>query len=363
MNDPVAYIQRFMPTEHYLPASLPNTWIARSALQKYIRRGQADLAAQTILTLRQIDPNVIWKRLLVIAFEDIGIGDIDAVITATAATSAAWRKAIGSDDDVAIAVTRLLSMATKDRNCEALWTTAALHPDLRRCRYHVFEQTIPEQLAEVADTTSPLVKRAVAAWFSSGVDHWQNNRIGDGDLPALLKTYRDLGVSDSVVDATAWAIKKEREPIFTMLPLLALTADHALVTAPTVLPIAMEGDVPLCALDKFSRTGKAAIAEFAVSSPATSKMLNDLLPFRHWSAATGLGVFYCEGFLVTPKLQWSQSASIERMGMEADFLRLGFPVQHITQFIDTVRIELSALNCIRTKMLATAMSVGGGYHG
>jgi hypothetical protein len=203
----------------------------------------------------------------------------------------------------------------------------------------------------------------VAAWFASGVETWGQNRIGEGDLSALFATYRDLGVPEAVIDATAWAIKKEREPIFTVFPLLALTVDLPQVVNYQVQSIALVGDVPLCALDKFTRTGKAAIAELTRSSTAIAIPLNGVLPTRQWAAATGLGVFYSEGFLVTPKLEWSQSTAIERLGMEADFLRLGLPAEHIPQFLAVITAELPDLNRIRTRLLATVMPMTGGHHG
>jgi hypothetical protein len=45
------------------PLTLPDTWIARSALQKAIRRGDEELAVRAAMTLLKTDPPVLWMRL------------------------------------------------------------------------------------------------------------------------------------------------------------------------------------------------------------------------------------------------------------------------------------------------------------
>jgi len=50
-----------------------------SALQKAVRRGEEDLALRAAMNLRIDGPHAIWRRLGIIAFEDIGIANIDVV--------------------------------------------------------------------------------------------------------------------------------------------------------------------------------------------------------------------------------------------------------------------------------------------
>ena len=49
-------------------------YVASSLLQKAIRRGDASLAERAALTLHRLRGQGIWRRFLVIAFEDVGIG-------------------------------------------------------------------------------------------------------------------------------------------------------------------------------------------------------------------------------------------------------------------------------------------------
>jgi len=59
-------------------------WIASSLLQKSIRRGEVGIAERAALTLFVINGRAIWRRLIVIAFEDVGAGSVDAVAATVA---------------------------------------------------------------------------------------------------------------------------------------------------------------------------------------------------------------------------------------------------------------------------------------
>ena len=52
-------------------------WLLSSAVQKLIRRGRAEQAVKTALALHALDPAYLPRRLPIIAFEDIGIGNLE----------------------------------------------------------------------------------------------------------------------------------------------------------------------------------------------------------------------------------------------------------------------------------------------
>ena len=58
---------------------LPDKWIAASALQKGVRRGNVKLVLRALETLWTIDPRYARRRLAIIAFEDVGLGVHDVV--------------------------------------------------------------------------------------------------------------------------------------------------------------------------------------------------------------------------------------------------------------------------------------------
>lgn len=62
-------------------------WIVSSLLQKSIRRSEVEIAQRAALTLFGMRGSAIWRRFMVIAFEDVGIGSVDAVTMTVAAGS------------------------------------------------------------------------------------------------------------------------------------------------------------------------------------------------------------------------------------------------------------------------------------
>jgi hypothetical protein len=75
-----------------------NRWIASSALQKAIRRGDTALAERAAFVLHREDCSATWRRLIAIAFEDVGPADLDVVLeTVAVATLPKWRAVIGEE--------------------------------------------------------------------------------------------------------------------------------------------------------------------------------------------------------------------------------------------------------------------------
>jgi hypothetical protein len=62
-------------------------WVARSCLQKAIRRGNEELAVRALANLFLHDPRAIWRHLIIIALEDVGLADVGAVAEIIAAKS------------------------------------------------------------------------------------------------------------------------------------------------------------------------------------------------------------------------------------------------------------------------------------
>src|SRR6266567_8154092 len=185
---------RLRRSDNILDVSLNcDRWIASSLLQKSIRRGEVELAQRAACTLHAFDRSAIWRRLVVIVCEDVGVGDIDALLeTLLAATSIDLRRQRG-EASVLGAVVRRLAEAVKDRSGDYLACAAADHPDLSATRRFCKEASLEKRLELLADFSQPLAERAVAAWYASGINPRYQNQVQGGDLHALAAAYRSLG--------------------------------------------------------------------------------------------------------------------------------------------------------------------------
>ncbi|MGE5548246.1 MAG: hypothetical protein ACM33T_15175 [Solirubrobacterales bacterium] len=339
------------PTFQPLPA---DQWIVASTLQKAIRRGDADLAERAALTYLGMQGASVWRRLQVIAFEDVGSGSADAVVmTVAASLDAPWREKAGGNARVAATLARMLADAPKDRSADYLICAAKDHPSLEEARARSGSRSLADRLALVADTNLPLPVRAIAAWYASGVEWGDENRVGKGDLSGLLATFRDLGVPDALASATVFAATRTREPITVMVPLVWLAAFEGELPDVMGMPVpdapSVDG-VPMWALDKHTRVGKQAIHRFARECASVRACLEEFVPEHRHREAACLAAFYADAAPVSRRLAWSGAGALEGLGTENDLLLAGVASEGIDPLLATVRANLDHLNEIRTRL-------------
>jgi hypothetical protein len=328
-------------------------WIASSALQKCVRRSEAGLAQRAAFTFARLDRQGLWRRLISIAFEDVGAGDIDVVIeTVAIATSPDWRANAGEEKAIAYLVQRLTE-APKDRSADYLMLAARLHAGFEHMRQTCKASSIETRLKLVADQTRPLAERAVAAWFLSGLDERYEKIVGPGNLQALGDTYKSLGVSEQLATATLTAARRTREPFTIMLPLVWLEIQRtgpATVREFPVPPSPVIEGLPLCALDEHTRTGKQAINRLVNEDGQLRTCLRRFVPKSRWYSAAQHAAFYVDGAPAVRRLDWAQSRSLEAVGIEADVGSAQVPSEGVQPLQDVLRECLPRLNSIRQEL-------------
>ena len=336
--------------------------IVSSLLQKSIRRGETEIAQRAALTLLKLRGSAIWRRFMVIAFEDVGIGGVDAVTSIVAAGSdAAWRKACGGDLRVAVHLAGVLSQAPKDRSADHL-AGAKDHPALAEFARAMATAAVAARLSNVRDRAFDLQHRAVAAWFSSGVGVVGDGTARKNDLEELLGLFRDLGVHENLVAATRMAAGRTREPITVMVPLIWLAAatSRQIVCDYPVPPLARAGDVPLYALDEHTRLGREAIWRLACENDGVRACLERFVPASRRRRAANVAAFYADAAPVARRLMWDQSRSLETFGTERDLLLAGVPAEGIGPLLEAVRANLGHLNDLRTQILGRTRAAQAG---
>jgi hypothetical protein len=153
-------------------------WVVSSLLQKSIRRGERELAKRAAFTFFHHKGAAVWRRLMVIAFEDIGIGSIDALTTTIAAAGdSAWRKNHGGDLKLAVYLAGLLAEAPKDRSADYL-CDANDHPMLADFWRAMEKASLDSKLSHVGDQALSLPQQAVVAVSALGTG--SHGRISPG---------------------------------------------------------------------------------------------------------------------------------------------------------------------------------------
>jgi MgsA AAA+ ATPase C terminal len=328
-------------------------WVASSLLQKSIRRSETRLALRAAFRLSAFDRSYTWRRLLIIAFEDVGAAEPNAVIeTVAIATTPKWRARRGEQASLTYAVTRLAE-APKDRSADYLIAAAESHPSLSDVREHCLRAHLEDRLRIVLDSSQQLPVLALASWPSSGVEAYNGPRIGAGNLDLLSRTLVALGANEDLVASMKLAAKRTREPIVVLVPLIWLEAQQELSAkiCNEVVPESPVLDgIPMYAFDKHTRLGLAAMHKLTRESSHLRGYLEQFVPSQVWLKATQMAAFYTDGYLVSRRLDWSLSRSLEALGIESDFSRVGVPPEAVASLRKVLRENLGRLNEIRWEL-------------
>lgn len=350
-GDLAAELRRTEPTSAIKP--MPHSrYVLLSALQKSIRRGNEPIALNCTAALLNIDPDKFWRRLAVIAFEDVGIGDLETVARVTAVTgNKRWRDAHGGNQPIANYLVRRLCRAVKDRTTDDLCVVAEHHPDLDQAR---LEWTfLPQgQLLDTIARTQSLKRQALSAWFAAGTSRFQSDVLRErrGDPSALFDFYSDLEIDPVVVEVCRAGLSKSNCVLPAFLPLVwkksRRAARHVEQDVLTECP-RIDG-IPACALDRFTREGKVAIAGWVKQSGRLRDLLAALAPEQSWSFIAARLLFRAEASLVNKRLRWDGGCDLRA---HADTLGRGIPPEAVPEALEVVRAELPLLNEIRASMI------------
>jgi hypothetical protein len=293
---------------------------------------------------------------MVIAFEDVGIGGIDALTTTVAAAGeGAWRKNHGDDLRLAAYLARLLAEAPKDRSADYL-CDAKDHPMLADFWRVMEKASLESRLSHVCDQALGPPQRAVAALSVLGIGSRGDISRGTGGLEALLTMFRELEVPEELVAATGIAAARTREPITTMVPLIWLAARNGekRVCDCAVPPLVKADDVPLYALDKHTRLGREAIWRLACENDCVRACLARFVPASQRRSAAYVAAFYVDAAPIARRLMWDQSEALEAFGIERDLFHAGVPAEGIQPLLKTMRANVAHLNELRAQVLARA---------
>jgi hypothetical protein len=328
-------------------------WVISSLLQKSIRRGDADLAERAALTLYRQRGTALFGRLMLIAFEDVGIGSVDALALTVASGDASFRKSWGSNDAIARVIVRALADAPKDRSADYLLCGADRHPSLAADRRAMADWSIHQAISLLAYQAAPLQLRAISAVILA------NDRTGQGGAAHLLGVYKDLGVPHELVDATRIGAAKTREAIALMLPLLWLAVRQErpnAVDCSTPEPVVV-GNIPMYALDKHTRLGREAIGRFARQNAKVRACVDRHVESRRQREVALMAAFYTDAMPISRRLDWSKSRELEDFGREADLFFAGVPLDGIWPVLQVFAQDLPDLNRIRAEVFVRNQSL------
>lgn len=296
---------------HPAPPILPlgcDRYVARSCLQKAIRRAEPVLAQRALANVFLHDRRSAWRALTIIALEDVGVANVDLLAQTVAAyRDRAWRARMGGDWPVLAELTRQMA---ESLHCQAacdLLLRATNDPAQEYDRAAALEAAADTLAAQLWDGNAPPIGRAVAALALGGeLDRGQQHR----DPAAVFDILAEAVRSSHVVATCQAAWRITRNPMSLLLPIVweqwMLTGQAYIVTGDSMSPVQTLGDVPGYALDQFTRIGNNVSRGLLREDGKLKQMLSDAnVPTGQQTRAVGDLLFICEGGLLAKRVCWA----------------------------------------------------------
>lgn len=354
-TSPIEQIAAFQPVAE--PEHIPLTsdrWILASNLQKSIRRGLVDVSLGTTSKLLTVDARYFWRRLMVIAYEDIGYGDIQLChdLLKTFRRDALHRDQ--GPERVAQYFAHRLATARKSRSlCDAL---AMLEFCVRRGVYErqYAVRTDDEIIAAICDSSMPPIDRIAALRQVCGY-----GVVAGGWYKTLSKARPDLmreicsRLALPEMEATLFRSGQNvAESLNIPIPLISyMLRSSQAEDGRCVQAFEGQGGILFAALDRHTRTGKRSIARLAKEAGPILAFFTRR-PLLDPVAVLGAAVFMAEGAELDHWLVFDGAAEL-RDQFNQNFLEyFGVIGDDQPELMALLASHRNRLNHIRTQEIA-----------
>ncbi|MGF7007189.1 hypothetical protein [Aminobacter sp. BE322] len=336
------FADRKVPTVEPL---LTSPFVAMSAMQKSIRRGDVDLALRAAATLLKSDPAKLWRRLTGIAFEDVGLASVDTIrLVMAAATSKSLREEFGGEWAVASLLVEQMAISPKCRATDDLLWTVAQHHELEELRASLTGVDLSEHLSRIRERGAAL-GASLAALHASGV-RWTGQISGrTGNAAATFDAMREAGIDHEIVALAERGFRRTREALPVLLPLLSGALPSGVLPAqddefPKVV-IGHKSGLPTYVYDAFSWEGKSALSRFLKRNTTTGRWLRRHVPAERRMAVLAGAIFRVEGGLVRRRVEWPCAMTLKWL---ADAGHHRMKLTDPAEWLDTVRGDLPTID-------------------
>jgi len=334
-----------------------DSYLARSVMQKAIRRGLTALALRAAATLIVLDRRTLWRRLLVTALEDLGIGEIDLLARIVSAIrDRTWRKSVGGDWPVIVTLVTQACAGTRCQSANDLCNIATHSPDLDQFKAGLCDADLPDLLMMITDDTAPIAQRGAAVLIAIGEATGHAPIHIPPDPGAVFEAFAGAGRYSHVAALYREAFRFSR---LSLAPLsLSLWSESRGIDVSgdddDLPPVTWIGDLPGYALDQYTRPGLAAIRRFASTNPEWKAFADGWhIPRADSPKAVGELQFRGESAKVTNRRIWGAGQTLYK---ESSTLACFMPEEAVTEGLTLILRESPHMAILRAEQLHTHRS-------
>lgn len=336
------------------PPEVRDRWMLASNLQKAIRLGLTEVALATVARLLQVDEPYLWRRLPVVAYEDVGAGSHECCLAVLQLfRRTALHRRFGSIR-VAGYLVRRLCEATKSRAlCDAI-ATLEFSPELPRLEQQVSVLDDAQLLEAIAAPQADVTHRVACLRQICGYRHfcggiWRTVAGPRRDLMGAACERMQLTTIERMLFLSGNGVT---DSMNVPMPVVAtlVRAQHPVLRA-LATSFAGRHGILYAALDRHTRVGKRCFAALLAESVALRCFFR-AHPGVDPVAALGCATFVSEGARLDRELIFVGREELRRRFEEAFFASVGLRPDAAAELTALLLDAREALNALREKALA-----------
>ncbi len=335
------------PSKKY--PDITDPYVARSALQKALRRGDAERAGQAASSLLD-DPQRLWKGLAVTVFEDFGSAPMclrGQVVAACASKKV--RSDLGGDLVVARALIHQLCEVPRDRRVDETYMFAGVlekdpsSPKERRRWSPELRELLDHSGELVRRCERPVPRRSFKTVLARECDAFlvemnEAERIGEEELAICIQGRKTTQCLLPVLSPLTSPVSP-RQGAFALT--LTCPAGMSRDTCRDTY------DVPLYAIDGYTRAGKQALELLFWANPRLQSLLKPLKSRSAKMKALAALLFVVEGGVCTEEISdplYDELKHISRGRWS------GLPAEVILEALEAMGDAIPHLNQLRQEI-------------
>lgn len=331
-----------------------NRWRTVSCLQKSIRFGDPDMAQFAAYAAYDMDPAYLFRRLGVIATEDVGVANPFMMLACLAVLGSKEFRQMRDERRLACFLAERMANGLKDRALTDLVIISDYNRELDKEPLALL--TDDELKAMAVDNNHGLDMQMTAATMLAGQSGYPGesfppNKRSPHSLPAFLVEQK---LSRMSVYASLKARSRTQVPMwpgFLYIDRWLSETTSVTVDASAKPSMTKVGLLLGAAYDMHTREGKAAIGKFRKeNTEVLGKYLSHAKPGME-SMMLYLGLFVAEGGVLNEKLVYDNVTSLRSHSQLVELSHSGLPPELHDDFIAALVENLPELNSCREKVL------------
>ena len=353
-----------------------DTYIAKSQLQKAIRRGETNFAIQAGTFLLQSNERSFWRRLVISAVEDIGVANLDLIAqVCIAAGDKRLRHRLGGSERVATTLTRELCASRKDRSTDDLHEIIVRSRRTHTCLENLRKMPRKERINIAINcveaneffratnctgkiklnnanncTDHAYIRMLAALTLAETFDDLSDYQPRYSEWRYLLDETLHSGIARCTKEVALLALKRSGSVLAIVLPFLQALTDPTPPAKKDDFPPETNIDgLPSWVLNGHTRVGLSAFRMYLARSARMKTFIRThadgrLPPVRIIAAL----VFHLESGVLNKRLQRPEGLQLRR---DAEAIGWGLPDEVVGEARHILASEFGLLNACRTEAL------------